>query len=162
MPAEKRTILFGLITLFTIASKVLFFKPENFSPFLTTSHGYDASGHLFELGRSQYLKATSPGADEQPGMRKERVPDDAKEAFQELIKHLRNDIIRYRPMLNHLLLVDLDRTIEDANIWGISYMHRFVAHIEQQRASDLDQTLSLLKKTWQSYDNLENQDGKFI
>lgn len=162
MPAKKRTILLGLVSTFSSAKKALFFKPENFSPFLTTAFGYDAAMHTYELGKSQ-VNRTRKGANDMPGMQKERVPDSTLLAFQGLIDYLKNNIDQFRPVLNNLLVIDLDKAIDHAKLWGIAYMDRFAKNIESSSSNpDLRLKIQTLKDTYRKLDNLENRTGREV
>lgn len=88
LPAKKRTIDFALVDAFgQPGKKLLFIKPENYSPFLEldTEHPYDFAMHALEFVESQKRKKAGAGGDDQPGMQKERVPDNTKKAFQAIL-----------------------------------------------------------------------------
>lgn len=132
MPAQKRTILFELIEAFGGDEKPLFFKPENYSPFAMTAYGYDLMMHGWELAESLRKKRFEKGADDLAGMQKERVPDDAKDALQGLIKHIEANNSLYERLLAGLdqKIYNLKEAMNKAKLWGIAYMYAFVSGIE--------------------------------
>lgn len=78
MPANKRTILFGLADT-QDGHKTFFIKPENYGADLRGSFdSWDKAAHCFHHTRefifAQYVKIMRPGYDDLPGTAKERIP----------------------------------------------------------------------------------------
>lgn len=134
MPASTRTILFektenAPFLEDVMPKSILFFKPESFSPFLTTGHGYDALHHTSEWGISVYNKKVNPGSDDLPTMRKERIPTEYLQDFANLIDYI--EIRPYEFESNAFLdesgqLMNLGEAKKNSKLWGIAYMYHFL------------------------------------
>lgn len=119
MPAQKRHLDFALFDVYNRDPSIkkpqlLFIKPENWSPFLTTASGYDFIMHGYELVEAQKVKLMHNGGDDKEGMQKERVPENVKKAFAELLSLMEKNTMQAEAS-------------KKASLWGIAYMADFVA-----------------------------------
>jgi len=128
LPNRKRHILFGKVDA-PHGGSLLFIKLEAYSPYVTTSGGYDLAMHGAELCIAQYNKLFYPGSDDLKEMAKERVPAKLLKEFS------------------------LHASLEEkklAKIWGISYMAKFLGmalelnehdHVEKRTGREVYLTL---------------------
>lgn len=186
MPAYKRTLDIAQVesppslTPSLISKPMLYIKPENYSPFLTTGYGFDATMHGWEYLRSLATKWRGTGGDDLPGMQKERVPDEAKKTFNDFVKHMQTQRDTYQAILSNsdiLKKVDpngeifnIDNAAANAKKWGISYMRAFFQLINSADSLPTDfhkheaafnSTLKELEKTGQ-LDHSEVRTGKEV
>lgn len=163
LPSDKRTILFGMVENAPflkemIPDTVLFFKPENFSAFVTTARGYDAAHHTLEYGVSAYNKAMSPGSDDLPTMRKERIPSEMVKDFGKIIDYIQGhpDEFNKEAFLpkddSERQLLDLGQAPKNAKLWGISYMYHFLENVRSVPVSEAGKA-----KLHELIDNLLNK-----
>ena len=145
MPAEKRTLLFGIIDnppIPNIPKKLLFIKPENYSADPRVPLDYVLHGS--ELLKSKYNKFSNPKFDEGPGMRKERVPSDIKREFDKIVDCLKGGL-RNAPSLfsdlkldkSSLKLFDFDVAKLNGGLWGVAYMSRFVDAVKSAEKKNI-------------------------
>jgi hypothetical protein len=163
MPANKRTILFGLVDATPDGQKILFFKPENFG----TQGPWDLLSHAIEFGESVGKKARAQGEDDLPGMQKERVPDNTKKAFTALLTHIQDNLDTYEPFLSKIdpnKEIDLKKAMDLAKLWGIAYMYRFITVIGSSEGCprEFNKFSIAVKETLQSLDHLDKRTGKEI
>jgi hypothetical protein len=173
MPANKRTILFEMADNPTfrddLPSQVLFLKLENYSPFATTAYGYDIVMHGVELIAAQYNKKFNPGFDDQPTMRKERVPAEAVRNFNELIDIIQEDAIlseKFQDPTGSPL--NLKEAKANAKKWGIGYIHLFLNEVKKIHATlvfypeDLDTKMDLLEEAISTMDHPDRRTGREV
>ncbi|MEI8124767.1 MAG: hypothetical protein WCG42_03330 [Parachlamydiaceae bacterium] len=179
MPAGKRTILFGMVDNFPmlegIPKKVLFFKPENFSPFLTTGMGYDALMHGYEFTMAQYTKQFDPKGDDLPEYRKERVPSELLERFNKILVFLGKCIEDREGDWALLQTIDSEsngKSIKDfqkqAKLWGIQYMYSFISKVSKLDWLTINEKLAFhavatpCMETMEIYDHPERRTGREV
>ena len=173
LPANKRTILFEMIdnpAFIEGLSKVLFFKLENYSPFLTTGYGYDALMHGYELIQAQYNKRFKPGSDDDPSMRKERVPAALLKDFATIIQFIKDNINDFggREALEILdpnqELLDLDKANKNAKLWGVMYMHQFLVKMKELPIypNDFDNLIKPLEDEFGTLEYPEKRTGREV
>jgi len=149
MPAQKRTILFGLVDNFESKTQVLFFKPDNF--------GTRESQDLLTYAPTLFQKQNSD----------EKVPDPIIEAFVKLTNHIRKyfredyESLRWEYPFN---VQAYKHTMEYANLWGIAYMYAFIQSIKSQesRPDDFDAQAAHLEATWALLDHPDKRTGREI
>jgi hypothetical protein len=141
LPNAKRHILFGKVE--GPQNPILFLKLEAFSPYVTTSGGYDMVMHGAELCIAQYKKICSPGSDDLKEMAKERVPADL---FKKFSAHASEEEKKL------------------AKIWGISYMAKYPElkldlyehdHVEKRTGREVYLTYEEIESALIKYTRLE-------
>jgi hypothetical protein len=141
MPAYKRTLLFSMATN-QDGSEVLFIKPENFSARITFSlYGlFEAIiEHGGEMLVAQANKVFYPGSDDLPNMRKERVPVKILNDFKALLPQNPQKEI-----------------LANANLYGISFMHK---HAKTLTTSEAKAFVDTLEK---EYNHLDKRTGREV
>lgn len=158
MPGKKRTIDFVEIDAYEENKKQLFFKPENYSPFITNY--YDFAMHGVELVHALERKRQGNGGDDKPGMRKERVPDHTKKAFIDLIQYLPPNQINFETNRGFVKLVDLK---SNASKWGIAFMYDFVERYKKTNPQgQLKEAIQAFDETIDGMDNLSKRTGREV
>lgn len=144
MPAKKRTLLFSTANN-EDGSQFLFIKPENFSALIAPSTAYDVWMHTVELFAAQRNKLLYPGSDDEPNMRKERVPSAVLKDFEKL--------------LNVQPGIDKTEIRRKAKLYGITFMYRYVQNLDREYPEfDTQKFLSSL----QEYDHLDKRTGREV
>lgn len=124
-PNAKKTVLFGWINK---PEKRLFIKPENFGV-----NGLDILAHAFEFVIAQLSKLFTPGSDDSPIYRKERVPSDLRALFKNVVKQ------KYPEQA--------DQMIKEANGRGIGYIYQMVQKmVLEKKLNGDDQLVKYLKE----------------
>lgn len=144
MPAKKRTLLFSMANN-EDGSQFLFIKPENFSALISPSTAFDVWMHTVELFAAQRNKLLYPGSDDEPNMRKERVPSAVLKDFEKL--------------LNVQPGIDKTEIRRKAKLYGITFMYRYVQNLDREYPEfDTQKFLSSL----QEYDHLDKRTGREV
>lgn len=113
MPCGKRTLLFAMVTNLS-GKKALFLKPENYSARISLDTIGDAGWHAVEVVQAQLNKRIYPGSDDEPDMRKERVPVEILKAFSRILENTNDNDI------------ETNEIMKQAKLYGIAYMISFV------------------------------------
>jgi hypothetical protein len=158
MPAQKRTILFDLIDPLNQEDiKPLFFKPENYG-----TQGAYLIGHSIDYIRTRELLRSE---EDIPGIQKETVPRLAKQAFSNLLKHVKEEPI-YGPFLKKLNpeIFNLTTASKKASMWGIAYMYAFMNGLANhpECPASLHEAISPLREVLRAYDNLDKRRGREV
>lgn len=158
MPGQKRHINFALIDSRKPKEKILlYFKPENWSPFASTAWGSDILMHGFEYLASLRRKGTD--ADDQPGMQKERVPHKTITTFIKIVGQMDSRNI------DKNCRFPLECALVEAKRWGVAYMHDFIkTHFSSQPnlSSELSSLLQDFSESISGLDNLEERTGREV
>ncbi len=161
LPASKRTLLFAMVDLFAMPPRgALFFKPENFGTSYTTAYGYDIVMHGWETVKSLSVKLHGKGEDDLPGMRKERVPKNAKDAFSNLVKY-----INEHPKAKSLIGIDFNEADDLASKWGIAYMRYVMGKINEHHSRfspELQNLMTHMVETVKDLDYQEIRTGREV
>lgn len=158
MPAKKRTLDFTLFDAYEKEKKLLFIKPENYSPFVTTEYGYDFCMHGVELVEAQARKRLQKGGDDQPGMQKERIPDAVKETFGKIVDIVNTQKISLPEKFKR------ENLKKDANLWGIAFMFDLVKNLKSIGGHNqkLNEAIENFALSIQGLDHLENRTGREV
>ncbi len=160
MPANKRTLLFELITQ-QDGSTLLFIKPENFSADLTIP--YDAVMHGYEVIVAQYNKVFQPGSDDLPNMRKERVPVESLKAFEEILKQLEeNDFKKMNANLFKNPIFQTENPMKNAKLYGIAFMKAYVDAVSQLEILPASLDMTRFNKSLAGLDHLDQRTGREV
>ena len=177
MPANKRTLLFAMVDNFPeiegIPKKVLFFKPENFSPFATTGNGYDAIMHGYEFAVARYTKQFIPGGDDLPEYRKERVPTEIISKFKNVLNYFNSCNID-ETILKQLDSSSAVKTVADlqkqAKVWGLQYMQHIIAKAREidyfsadpSKLAALEVAAKPCLEAMRGYDHVDRRTGREV
>jgi hypothetical protein len=158
LPADKRTLDFALIDLRNSKQKLLYAKFENFSPNMSTANGYDFLMHGVEFIKAQATKRLQKGGDDLPGMQKERVPDNTKDAFGKVVDFLVKSQSNPTPF-------KLDTAKKEAQLWGIAYMYDLIENLKKDpiiKNPNLKKAIEDFDSTIKNLDNFEFRTGREV
>lgn len=177
MPAQKKIVLFGFVSVFSQKEKVLFFKPEDASGAIP-SHLMaipDLIAHTVSYFESKINKTFLLGADDLPAMQKERIPYNLLVVLKKLIEHLQEEknIDLYHPILHKLLITDPNVVLQSARTWGVAYIHHFVTAFYQELQSsphfndtgtlhEFNKIMRDINEILINFDNLEHRVGREV
>lgn len=156
MPAGKRTILFSEVDQMD-GSKVLFFKPEDYSA--DHKHLFDFTMHGYEFLAAQKNKILYPGSDDLPNMRKERVPVEILSEFKNVLA-IFDEFKKEHGNLFKDPIFQRENPEKDAKLYGVAFMKPYVEALQKLDIYPAEFNPSAFYKTLEGMDHLDKRTGR--